>query len=131
MPSTPTKGLLASFLLLGVMAAPASAAADEEVVDGAIELIADGRDLDADGDRVAGLLRDMGPFDAVRTAATTALSSNVHVRRALARALVTPFQLVGDDFLLDHLSRDDDPLVRETAARAARVRNPRGSGSTG
>jgi CheY-like chemotaxis protein len=49
----------------------------------------------------------------------------VRVRQLLAEALMTPFALVGDDVVLDHLSLDPDPGVRSTAHRAAIVRGLR------
>jgi hypothetical protein len=72
--------------------------------------------------RLGSLLADMNAFDATRTASLAALAPQTAVRRALARALASPFRLVGDDFVLDQLAADRDATVREAAARATAVR---------
>jgi hypothetical protein len=70
------------------------------------------------------LLEHMTPFDATRTAMTAAVSPNVDVRRALAAALVWPFRLVGETFVLEQLMDDPDPDVRVAALAAAHIRYP-------
>jgi len=74
------------------------------------------------GAELAHRLQQMRPFDATEVAAAAAFSSDAPMRLLLAEALVSPFALVGDDFVLDVLVRDVEPSVRATAARAAAVR---------
>jgi CheY-like chemotaxis protein len=74
---------------------------------------------------LASELQRLDPFDATELAATAALDPEVRIRQLLAEALITPFALVGDDVVLDHLSVDPDPGVRATAHRAAITRGLR------
>lgn len=81
----------------------------------AIDLIALSREL-------AALLQAMDPFDATCAAAAVAFDPDAYRRHALAAALVSPFPLVGDDFIIDVLSRDPDLGVRMAATRAEHAR---------
>lgn len=127
--------LLARFLLAGAVAASADATAaprddvpvvdqelDDESVGRAVEVLASSADPVAAACELGAMLERMSPFDATRTAAIAAVSRSVSVRRALAEALVSRFPLVGDDLVLDQLSRDPDPRVRTSASRAADIR---------
>ena len=67
-------------------------------------------------------LSEMRPLDATQLASTWALSEHGVRRLAVAHALEWTFKLVGDDLIIDHLSRDADPIVRKEIARAAWVR---------
>lgn len=142
---TPIRRLLARFLFAGVVAAPAVSGAagarafrdvtptvdedneqdiDDEGVDAAIaNMVASTQPVVA-AQNLRALLEHMRPFDATRAATTAALSPNVDVRRALAHALVWPFRLVGETFVLEQLLADADPDVRIAAHAAARIRYP-------
>ena len=106
----------------GVLAAPEAVDAANIADDAALESTVDLDDPTTVGPVLATAIAHMSGFDATSAAATAALSPNVRVRRALAEALVTPFPLVGDDFVLDQLLRDTDDDVRDIAARACRAR---------
>lgn len=71
-------------------------------------------------------LSEMRPLDATQLASTWALSEHPLRRLAVAHALEWTFKLVGDDLIIDHLSRDPDPVVRKEIARAAWVRRAAG-----
>ena len=68
------------------------------------------------------LLQRLDPFEATATAADVALHPDAYVRHALAAALVVPFPLVGDDFVIDLLTNDADYGVASAARRAAIAR---------
>lgn len=104
----------------GVLAAPD--AVEAAVAEDALEAPVDLDDPDTVSPTLASAISQLNGFDATTAAATAALSPSVRVRRSLAEALVTPFPLVGDDFVLDQLLRDTDPDVRDIAARACRAR---------
>lgn len=74
-------------------------------------------------------LSEMRPLDATHLASTWALSEHPVRRLAVAHALEWTFKLVGDDLIIEHLSRDADPIVRKEIARAAWVR--RGAAADG
>ena len=79
------------------------------------------------GRSLALALDRMRPISATQIASTWALSED-HVRRlAVVHALEWTFPLVGDDMILDHLSRDPDPAIRSATARAAWARRTTGS----
>ena len=63
---------------------------------------------------------------ATELAAGWAISSDVSCRLAIADALGWRFRLVGDDVVIDHLTRDPDPVIRRAAARAACARRETG-----
>jgi hypothetical protein len=129
-------GLLSRLVLagVGVVAAPFEAegrerelrsgeeAEPEDLGEAALALAADPLDAATGGYTLAILLEHMDPFDATRTAAAGALSDRVEVRRALGEALTWIFPLLGDDVVIDHLSRDADVEVRFAAVRAAHAR---------
>lgn len=71
-------------------------------------------------------LSEMRPLGATQLASSWALSEVPMRRLAVAHALEWTFKLVGDDLIIDHLSRDDDPAIRREAARAAWVRRAAG-----
>jgi hypothetical protein len=71
-------------------------------------------------------LAEMRPLDATQLASTWALSEHPVRRLAVAHALEWTFKLVGDDLIIDHLSRDKDPVIRKEIARAAWVRRAAG-----
>lgn len=71
-------------------------------------------------------LSEMRPLGATQLASSWALSEVPMRRLAVAHALEWTFKLVGDDLIIDHLSRDDDPTIRREAARAAWVRRAAG-----
>ena len=68
----------------------------------------------------------MRKLSATHLAATWALSDDPLRKLAVGRALEWSFPLVGDDLVIDHLSRDRDPAIRAAAARAAWVRRQTG-----
>lgn len=68
----------------------------------------------------------MRPLSATHLVATWALSDDPVRRHAVASALEWTFPLVGDALVIDHLSRDPDPGIRGSAARAAWVRRVTG-----
>lgn len=68
----------------------------------------------------------MRKLSATHLAATWALSDDPLRRLAVGHALEWSFPLVGDDLVIDHLSRDRDPAIRATAARAAWARRQTG-----
>ena len=136
--------LLTRFLFAGVVVVPAAGAAaatrtirddisqpdddldddgvDDDGVDAAIEhMVVTTRPVVA-AQKLRALLEYMDPFDATRVATTAALSPSVDVRRALADALMWPFRLVGETFVLEQLMQDADYDVRIAARAAARVR---------
>ena len=76
------------------------------------------------GRQLAHTLGEQQPLAATHLASTWALSEDPLRRVAIAHALEWAFPLVGDDIVLDHLSRDADPKVRAAVARAAWVRRP-------
>lgn len=139
---------LARFLFAGsgLVAAPAPAVAAQapETPDAEPDERDEGAEIDLDevidtggdathvfgarGRRLATRLARMNPFDATWTAATAALSPSVRVRRAIAEALVSPFPLVGDDFVLGELVRDPDLDVRAAGVRACATRGLAGRG---
>jgi HEAT repeat protein len=98
----------------------------DDELDQALALAARPVEPGTDRHAFAYLLEHLDGFDALRTAATAALSSRVEVRRAVAEALIRVFPLVGDDVLVDHLSRDEDVQVRFAAVRAAHARRASG-----
>ena len=75
---------------------------------------------------VAISLTHMPPLDAVAAASEWALSPDAARRLAVALALTWSFPLVGDDIVIDHLSRDDHAAIRTAAARAAWARRATG-----
>jgi hypothetical protein len=86
-------------------------------------------DLDAAAALGRGLalaLSEMRPLSATQIASTWALSEHPVRRLAVAHALEWTFKLVGDDLIIDHLSRDPDAAIRLEVARAAWVRRTSG-----
>ena len=108
-----------------------SAACDD---DGDLDptLVIDGEQLDARdtaitlGRGLAQALGELRPIVATNLASTWALSEDPVRRLAVANAMEWQFPLVGDDLVIDHLSRDADPQVRLAAARAAWSRRASG-----
>jgi hypothetical protein len=76
------------------------------------------------GRQLAHTLAEQAPLEATHLASTWALSDDPLRRGAIANALEWVYPLVGDDLVLDHLSRDPDPGVRRAVARAAWARQP-------
>ena len=126
------------FAGIGVAAAPASAESLDgdaeadtddvvlDVVDAALDLAGDPPDPVAGGHALAVVLEHLHPLDATRTAATAALSERREVRCALGESLTWVFPLVGAGWVIEHLSRDPEPGVRFSAARAAYARRAAG-----
>jgi hypothetical protein len=76
------------------------------------------------GRQLAHTLSEQAPLEATHLASTWALSEDPVRRGAIASALEWVYPLVGDDLVLDHLSRDTDPTIRRAVARAAWARRP-------
>ena len=130
--------LLSKLTVLALSASPAAAAAAVEV-DETRERCADcEREFDLDDDvpidrehidpddaalvlgrSLAKALSEMREIEAVQLATTWALSTDVTRRAGIAHALEWPFRLVPDGLIIEHLSRDEDPLIRAACARAA------------
>jgi hypothetical protein len=90
---------------------------------------ADGADDDgmpAGSTALAVALHHLPPFEATELAAAWASSPQRARRLAIADALALEFALIGHDVMIDHLSRDRDPVIRFAAARAAWSRQPTG-----
>jgi hypothetical protein len=64
-------------------------------------------------------LSTLSPWDATWMACAWAVSDNVQQRLAIANALPQLPRLVGATFVLEHLASDQEPAVRDAAARAA------------
>jgi hypothetical protein len=79
------------------------------------------------GRQLAYTLGNQPALEATHLASTWALSDDSLRRLAIAHALEWDFRLVGDDIVLDHLSRDRDPAIRCAVARAVWMRRPRGA----
>jgi hypothetical protein len=79
------------------------------------------------GRQLAHALGNQPALEATHLASTWALSEDPLRRLAIAHALEWDYRLVGDDIVLDHLSRDRDPAVRCAVARAAWMRRARGA----
>ena len=77
-------------------------------------------------ERLALALGRLRPLEATHLASSWALADDPVRRSAVANALEWMFPLVGDDLVLDHLSRDRDPKIRFACARAAWVRRSTG-----
>jgi hypothetical protein len=88
---------------------------DPEAIDPPDAAAALGRGLALAADR-------MRPLSATHVITTWALADDAVRRLAVAHALEWSFPLVGDDIVLDHLSRDPSPEVRVAVARAAWAR---------
>lgn len=71
-------------------------------------------------------LAHSAPLEAVSRASEWALAGDPARRLTVATALGWSFPLVGDDMIIDHLSRDDDTGIRAAAARAAWARRATG-----
>ena len=71
-------------------------------------------------------LGELRPIVATQLVSTWALSDDPVRRLAVANAMEWQFRLVGDDIVIDHLSRDEDPQIRMAAARAAWARRTYG-----
>jgi hypothetical protein len=84
------------------------------------------RDTGSPGRDLAFTLSRAPALVATELAASWAISSDAARRFAIADALGWRFRLVGDDVMIDHLSRDPDPLIRRAAARAAWTRRATG-----
>ena len=104
----------------------ASVPIDREHLDAPDAAIALGRSLAM----AMGPSGGMRKLSATHLAATWALSDDPLRKLAVAHALEWAFPLVGDDLVIDHLSRDREPAIRAAAARAAWTRRHAG-GDTG
>lgn len=123
--------LLSRLTALALAASPATAGASEPLriaEELAMEHEID-RELIDDEDAAAALgrglalaLTELRPIVGTHLAASWAISTDGLRRLAVANALEWSFPLVGDDVVLDHLSRDPDPAVRCAVARAAWLR---------
>jgi hypothetical protein len=139
--------LLSKLTVLALSASPATAAAVEAEeketcaecarefgLDDDIPI--DREQIDADdaalvlGRSLAKALSEMREIDAVHLATTWALSKDATRRAGIAHALEWPFRLVPDSLIIEHLSRDEDPLIRGACARAAWTRRT-GGGDAG
>jgi hypothetical protein len=127
--------LLSSLAILAATASPALASPTDRVVpdpalvcDGTIDAgHVDRRDAAALlGRNLAIALERMQPLEATHVASSWALSSDPLRRHGIARALEWAFPLLGDDLVIDHLSRDADPAIRSACARAAWIRRATG-----
>jgi hypothetical protein len=78
------------------------------------------------GRSLAQALSELPRLEATQLATTWALSEDPLRRAAVAHALEWTFPLLGDDIVIDHLSRDADPAIRAATARAAWVRRAAG-----
>ena len=78
------------------------------------------------GRHLAQALGELRPLAATHLATTWALSEDGLRRGAIASALEWTFPLLGDAVILDHLSRDPDPVIRAACARAAWARRATG-----
>lgn len=127
---------LAALALTTSVAMPAAAEAKTMDVDLTADVPVDREHIDeldaaaALGRGLALALSEMRPLDATHLASTWALSEHPVRRLAVAHALEWTFKLVGDDLIIEHLSRDADPIVRKEIARAAWVRRS-GGGDAG
>ena len=83
-------------------------------------------DIGSPGRGLAFTLSRAPALVATELAARWAVSSDPARRLAIADALGWGFRLVGDDVMIDHLSRDPDPVIRRAAARAAWTRQATG-----
>ncbi|MBA3462753.1 MAG: hypothetical protein H0T46_22540 [Deltaproteobacteria bacterium] len=131
MSSVTLRRLLAALTLTTACAPAASAAPCSEHPDlSDLEIDAEHIDkLDAAaaiGRQLAAALSEMRPLGATQLASTWALSEHQLRRLAVAHALEWTFKLVGDDLIIDHLSRDPDREIRKEVARAAWVRRAAG-----
>ncbi len=123
---------LTALALTTAAVAPAAAAAGEIDPELVTDLPIDAEhidDLDAAAALGRGLaiaLSEMRPLNATQIASTWALSEHPVRRLAVAHALEWTFKLVGDDLIIDHLSRDPDASIRLEVARAAWVRRTSG-----
>lgn len=128
--------LLSKLAIIAATASPALAASPNEQVVPDPALICEGT-IDAEnvdrrdavallGRNLAIALERMQPLEATHVASSWALSRDVLRRHGVARALEWQFPLVGDDLIVDHLSRDADPAIRAACARAAWIRRDTG-----
>ena len=123
---------LAALALTTSVAMPAAAAANPIDAELTADAPVDREHIDeldaaaALGRGLALALAEMRPLDATQLASTWALSEHPVRRLAVAHALEWTFKLVGDDLIIDHLSRDADPVIRKEIARAAWVRRAAG-----
>jgi hypothetical protein len=74
------------------------------------------------GRSLAKALSEMRELDAIQLSTTWALSQDPMRRAGLAHALEWPFRLMPDRVILEHLSQDPDPAIREACHRAAWIR---------
>jgi hypothetical protein len=110
-----------------VSAAPAVARASAPIPDLPSDDRADGRvSPGARAHSLAIALAHLAPLEAVARASDWALADDPGRRLAVATALGWSFPLVGDDVIIDHLSRDGDTEIRAAAARAAWARRATG-----
>lgn len=72
---------------------------------------------------LAARLARLPPIRAMGAAAELALSPEAPERLAIAGALAWEFPLVGDQTVIEHLSRDPAATIRAATARAAWIRN--------
>jgi hypothetical protein len=110
-----------------VSAAPLAARAAAPIPD--LPADGDAADDEVHGSRAHSLaiaLAHSAPLEAVSRACDWALAGDPARRLTIATALGWSFPLVGDDVLIDHLSRDDDTGIRAAAARAAWARRATG-----
>jgi hypothetical protein len=112
-----------------VSAAPLAARAAAPIPDLPGEAGAVGDADEVHGSRAHSLaiaLAHSAPLEAVSRACDWALAGDPARRLTVATALGWSFPLVGDDVIIDHLSRDDDTGIRAAAARAAWARRATG-----
>jgi hypothetical protein len=135
--------LTALALTTSAVGVPESAAADPAAATDPARDDIDDSELDADlaidrgqldtrdaaarlGRSLALALGELRPLSATQLVAAWSLSDDPLRRLAVANALAWTFPLVGDALVIDHLSRDGEPAVREASARAAWARRSTG-----
>ena len=125
------KSLLTKLTVIALVTAPATQLAYADDISDA-QLAVDREQL-AEADAAVVLGRSLAlaidrlrPLEATHLASSWALAADPVRRGAIANALEWMFPLVGDDIVLEHLSRDADPKIRAACARAAWVRRSTG-----
>ena len=129
--------LLSKLTVLALSASAAAAGATPDAPDARRGLSCDDCDDDAPIDRehvdphdaavvlgrsLAKALSELPELDAIHLSTTWALSQDPVRRAGLAHALEWEFRLMPDRLILEHLSKDEDPMIRAACARAAWIR---------
>jgi hypothetical protein len=117
--------LLAKLTVLALSTAPA-AAANPPSPFGEVTTIVHEDTAALIGRSLALTLSELPPLEATHMATGWALSPERVRRAAVAQALEWTFPLVPDAQIIEHLSRDPDPRIRASVARAAWARRVTG-----